>query len=198
MSVPQDFRFRWGDDNPLFTFPGNVVSGVRLVEGDAEFLTGCGLPATAAPFLDFEPPGPRSWPTVTDVWGLSGEFRRYRALGRTDRGDPLAVDETGGGGVVCLEHGNGFAPVPVNRSIRLLAESLLAYRQLVRETEDINGRGSFNDGRVPETFLKRLTSELEALDPGSTADGTFWHGELLELEAGAAAPTSATENEMDS
>jgi hypothetical protein len=185
MPATQDFRQCWGNANPLSPFPGNSVLGVGLAEGDAEFLTRCGLPVTAAPFLDFEPPGPKGWPTIADVWRLPGEFSRYRALGRTDRGDPLAIDEAGGGAVVCLEHGDHFAPVPVNSSVRRLAESLLVYRRLVQETEEAHGAGAFNDGRLPPGLLERLTRELEGIDPGSTADGTFWHGELLELQAGA-------------
>src|SRR5262245_42574826 len=118
MPAPQDFRSRWGDDNPLITFPGNAVLGVNLAAGDAEFLIQGGLPETAAPVLDFEPPGPRGWPTVADAWRLPEKFARYRALGRTDRGDPLAVDESDGGAVVCLEHGDSFASVPVNASVR--------------------------------------------------------------------------------
>ena len=197
MSSLHDFCKRWGQDNPLFPFPGNAVLGIGLAEGDAEFLTQCGLPVTAAPFLDFEPPGAREWPTVADVWRLSEGFRRYRALGRTDRGDPLAVDENGGGAVVCLEHGDHFAPVPVNSSVRQLAESLLAYRRAIRETEEANGKGAFNEGRLPEGLLGRLAGELEGIDSGSTADGTFWHGELLELEVAAEALPSATEDGND-
>jgi hypothetical protein len=82
-------------------------------------------------------------------------------------------------------HENKFARVLINKSIRQLAESLLAYRKLMNDTEEEFGEDAFLDGQTSEAARKELKQELTRIDPAAMKAGCFWHGELKNLDANA-------------
>src|SRR5262245_31074494 len=136
MLSAKDFVARWGkDDVPLIRFPQKSVEPLQLSEEDKAFLSQAGLPEECAPFLAFETPQSGELPTVAEQWGQAKEFRRYRTIGSDGSGNPIALDESQQGEVVYLDHENRFARVLINKSIRQFAESLLAYRKLVQDTQ---------------------------------------------------------------
>ena len=184
MLSPIDFVARWGSDQ-LVCFPANAVDRLPLLAEDKAFLVHAGLPADAAPFLSFDAPKSTELPTVADQYGVSAEFRRYRVVGSDGSGNPIAVDEQSQGEVVCLNHENRFARVLMNTSLRQMAESLLAYRKLVKDTQAEFGPDAFLDGKTSPAARKNLRDELARIDPAAVTPGTFWYGELQNLEANA-------------
>jgi hypothetical protein len=183
MLSPKDFIARWGkDDVPLLRFPKKAVERLALAEEDKAFLLQAGLPEDAAPFLTFDAPESPELPTVADDWNLPKEFQRYRVIGSDGSGNPIALDEGQDGEVVYLDHENQFARVFVNKSIRQLAESLLAYRKLVEDTQAEFGEDAYLEGKTSPAARKQLRQELARIDATAMKPGCFWYGELQELE----------------
>jgi len=181
-----DFVARWGNENfPLIRFSKKAVERLALAEEDKAFLLQAGLPENAAPYLTFDEPESGELPTVAEQWSLAKVFKRYRAIGSDGSGNPIALDERQNGEVVYLDHENEFAPVLVNKSIRQLAESLLAYRKLVKDTQAELGEDAFLDGQTSVAARKKLKQELTRIDPAAMKAGCFWHGELKNLDANA-------------
>ena len=87
-------------------------------------------------------------PTVAFDWDLGGEFDCYRVIGSDGCGSPIAIDESHEGQIVCLDHDNRFARVFLNSSVRQLAESLLAYRKAVKDTQAEFGTDAFLHGKI--------------------------------------------------
>jgi hypothetical protein len=186
MLAPKDFVTRWGTDgDPLQPFPKSAVGTLATAEEDKTFLLQAGLPSEAAPFLTFEVPSAGELTTVAAQWNLGKEFQRYRAIGSDGSGNPFAIDEGQGGEVVCLDHDNRFSRVLVNKSVRQLAESLLAYRKLVEDTRAEFGDDAFLDGKTSPAARARLQQELSRIDSDAMQPGCFWHGELQNLSANA-------------
>ena len=184
MLSPKEFIARWGSDQ-LVCFSSIAVDRLPIAAEDKAFLTQAGLPSDAAPFLSFEAPQSSELPTVTNQYGISAEFRRYRAIGSDGSGNPIAVDEQSQGEIVCLSHENRFARVLMNTSIRQMAESLLAYRKLVEDTLAAFGPDAFLDGKTSPAARKILRDELTRIDPVAMKPGSVWYGELQNLDANA-------------
>jgi hypothetical protein len=186
MLSPKDFVARWGKvDVPLMPFPKKAVERLALADEDKEFLLQAGLPKSAAPFLTFDGPDSSELPTVAEQWGLAKEFLQYREIGSDGSGNPIALDQRKHGEVVYLDHENRFARVLVNKSIRRLAESLLAYRKVVKDTLAEFGEDAFLDGKTSAAARKELREELTRIDAAAIKPGCFWHGELQNLDANA-------------
>ncbi len=186
MLSPADFAARWGKgEAPLGRFPWKAVDRLAISEEDKDFLLRAGLPEDASPFLAFEAPKSGELPTVSDVFDLPDELRRYRVIGFDGSGSAIAIDEKHRGEVVCLDHDNGMARVLLNSSIRQLAASLLAYRKMVRATMTRNGPDAFLDGNIPPDALKELQRELHQIDAAALKSGAFWANQVRSLEANA-------------
>jgi hypothetical protein len=186
MLSPNQFIARWGkDDVPLLRFPKKALERLPLSDEDRAFLAQAGLPKDAAPCLTFEVPESEELPTVSDQWKQPKSFLTYRVIGFDGCGNPIALDENTNGEVVYLDHENKFARVLVNRSIRQLAESLLAYRKLVKDTQEEFGEDAFLDGKTSRAARNALRDELTGIDAAAMKSGCFWHGELQNLDADA-------------
>jgi len=186
MLSSEDFIARW--ENDLFKlrrFPSGCVDGLALSDEDKAFLLEAGLPEDAAPFLSFEVPSTGELPTVAKQWGQPREFDRYRTIGSDGSGNPIALDESERGEVVCLDHEDRFSRMLMNQSIRQLAESLLAYRKLVRDTQAEFGEDAFLDGKSSEKARADLRRELTSIDAAAIRPGCFWPGALQNLDANA-------------
>lgn len=184
MLSPTDFVARWGADQ-LVCFPAKAVDGLPLAAEDKAFLVQAGLPTDAAPFLTFGTAESAELPTVADQWGASTEFDRYRVIGSDGAGNPIALDEQSAGEVVRLDHENRLARALMNTTARQLAESLLAYRKLVQDTQAEFGPDAFLDGKTSAAARKNLKDELTRIDPAAVKPGSFWFGELQNLDANA-------------
>jgi hypothetical protein len=186
MFSPKDFIACWGkDDAPLLRFPKRALARLLLSEEDKVFLTQAGLPEDAAPFLTFEVPASGALSSVAEQFHQSIEFRRYRIIGSDGSGNPIALDESNQGEVIYLDHEIGFARVLINKSIRLLGASLLAYRKLVTDSQAEFGEDAFLDGKTSAAARKELRQQLTRIDSAAMKAGCFWHGELQNLDANA-------------
>ncbi len=182
MLTPEEFAAQWGSDpnERLQTFPANAVQALAINDDDKQFLMQCGLPSSAAPYLEFQT-AEDECPTVTDAYEALPKFARYRILGGNAEGNPIAVDEQQRGEIVILEQEENFRRTFMNSSVRQLAESLLAYRNMVRAAVEANGENAFFFNQIPATALDTLKQELTRIDASAVAPRTFWTQELENL-----------------
>jgi hypothetical protein len=172
------FKAAWemGDDR-LCRFAPEGMASAPVPDETRAFLQVAGLPAEAAPFLSFEP-GDLSWLQADD---LVPDLASYLAIGSDGEGSPFVVD--GSGIVWLIDHEAPSRRSYVNSSVHLLAECLLAYREVVVETITIGGEDAFLDERVPEALIGSLAARIETADASALGAGTFWQGELNRLRA---------------
>jgi hypothetical protein len=146
------------------------VESLAVAEEDKAFLTEAGLPKDAAPELSFAAPKSGELPTVADQYDLSTRFRRYRVIGSDGAGNPIAIDENRKGEVVLLAHDEKFARTLINKTVRQLAESLVAYRDLAGKWLAENEEA----GEIPEDIQKQLHQTLKKTDSAAMKTGCFW------------------------
>jgi SUKH-4 immunity protein len=182
----EEIAARFGEDSiPMIRFPKAAVERLAIGGEDQALLVQVGLPADAAPFLSFKGPKSSEPPTVADEWRLGEGFKSYRLIGSDGSGNPIAIDEASRGEVVCLDHENRFARILINKTVCQLVESLLAYRKLVKDTQREFGEDAFLDGKIPAAARKGLRDALASTDSTAVTPGSFWHGELQNLDANA-------------
>lgn len=141
-----------------------------------------GLPEEAAPFLGFQRPVTGPLPTLSEYFGLSDTFRRYRVIGSNGSGDPICIDQAQQGSIVSINHDDHYRPIFMNSSIPQLAESLILYRRLVRQTITVGGEDAFMDNNIPVDLRVWIAQEMEQVDAPALLEGCMWHGELAALE----------------
>ena len=71
----------------------------------------------------------------------------------------------------------------MNTSVRQLAESLLAYRKLIEDTQAEFGPDAFLDGKTSAAIRQHLKDELIRIDRAAVEPGSFWYSELQHLDA---------------
>jgi hypothetical protein len=99
---PVDFRCAFDDDG-LIRYSPAQAGVLGLCADDLLWLTSVGLPTQAAPFLNFDEPGPEGPPLVASVWGrLAGSqgVATSRLIGSNGSGDPVAIEPHNAGAVV--------------------------------------------------------------------------------------------------
>jgi hypothetical protein len=177
--TPDEFKAQWEREktSQLLRYPRSVVHQLAIPEEAKSFLTDIGLPEGAAPFLDFGGSSHISIPTVTEVW-KAGE-PRYRVIGSNGYGDPVCVDTESAGRVLYLLHDDEMAPRFMNSSIPQLAYSLLAFRQVVADTNAIGGKDAYLEGRIPPEVVDRFIVEMETIDPPAIASESFWFHSIV-------------------
>ena len=184
MITPDEFRDRWNEDEhspELIRFPSAALAKLGI-PADAElFLESAGLPRSASPYLEFEVPSEGSLESAAQQWQLSADYDHYHVIGFNGSGDPICIDDAAEGQVVYLNHDDDFRRIFINSSIPQLAESLLAYRHLVSETQRRNGEEAFLDGNIPDDLKQWLRDELTRIDSAAVADGCHWSDELANL-----------------
>lgn len=183
MLTPEEFRTHWpSEEEPLCRFPEETTNDLNIPDDCKVFLNEAGLPESAAPFLEFRSPEEGPLKTAAEARQLSSDFDRYRVIGFDDAGNPLCLDERERGAVVYLDHDNRLQRVFMNSSIQQLAESLLAFEKMIRDTQEQNGEDAYLDGDIPETVRVWVRAELEMIDASAVADGCFWASQLAFLE----------------
>lgn len=185
MITPEDFVAKWTKDEPrsaLVRFESSSVEGVGISEVDKRFLIDAGLPKSAAPFLAFDGPSAGSVPTVAGVYNLSDEFSHYRVIGDDGGGNPICIDVSRNASIVILNHDDNFEPYLLNSSVPQLAESLLTYRDLMRQVVAIGGGRPFHDIQVPIRMQNWIKAEFERIDPATLEEGCLWRDTIDELQ----------------
>jgi hypothetical protein len=185
MLAPAEFVALWGTDGPLQQFSRTVIERLSIADADKDFLVQAGLPKSAAPFLAFGRHTYAQLPTVTEIWHRPESFARYRIIGDDGEGSPIALDEEQKGEVVLIDHEFKFARIFINSSIRQLAESLIVYRQFIRDTQQEFGEDAYIDGLHSPAARDALRQSLTTIDQAATKPGCFWEKELRMLDANA-------------
>lgn len=177
-----EFERQFSDDGPLMRLSDAQIADLPLSEADARFLLSVGLPTSAAPFLDFDLPRDAALPTLSDYWpdpdiwhGLEApRGARYRVIGSTGSGDPIALDTDANGAVVYLFHDDGFRRIFINSSITQFAASLLEFKKLLAEAREGNGE----PGPAPPRVVEKFVSFLRAADPAAIQPDAMWPHEI--------------------
>lgn len=128
--------------------PERVIQ-LRIPDQHKAFLLGSGLPADAAPFLNFDN-GDRS---LTALESFPDSF----IIGSNNYGDAICVDVADGGTIVYYNHDNMMERVFINSTLPLFAESLCAFSNLMRTKDHVV-----------------FTQHLNAIDPGALDTDAFW------------------------
>lgn len=162
----------------LHTYSPAKVDRSKVDNETFVFLTACGLPSDAAPFLSFsEVQEDKLWtPNQTfriDFDGLDD----YLMFGSNGSGDPVCIDTVKRNEIVYLNHDNYFERTFINESISRFALCLTKYRDfilsLINAANDNYSRRKFSD----EEFTELKRSFLN-IDKFSLTDISFWAAEL--------------------
>lgn len=182
--MPLEFREHWGQhgDNCL-AFPPSSLEDVRIPEDARTFLLAAGMPEDAAPFLSFKSPKTGPLPTAADEWHLAPDFNRYRVIGFNGSGDPLCLDEEDEGAVIYLNHDDHFRRVLINTSVSQLAESLLAFRHFIQQTNARWGDEAYIEGNIPTDLRGWIEDEFRRIDQRAYQPNHFWFAELKALDS---------------
>jgi hypothetical protein len=180
MITPEKFREIWtGDEDQLVKYPANAVASLSILEEDKSFLVNAGLPDSAAPFLSFAVYCDTGLlVSASKHCNLPESFSCYRVIGFTGTGDPICIDESDKGSVVCLNHDKDFEKIFMSSSVIHFAEALLAYRHFVNETIKENGEDAYLDGDIPDGLKKWIVNEIQKIDAPSMDKGCFWRDNL--------------------
>lgn len=165
----------------MVIFPFEAFDGVPIPTTAAAFLREVGLPASVAPFLDFQPPKTGPLPTVDQVWRLNdSKFGSFYVIGSNGSGDSIAI--TLSGSVFYLNHDDGFQSCYINKDVLALSETLLRFREMIREASKQNGPAAFLHGQVPAEAVNAVRSQLRSYDPKALDEEAMWTDELDEID----------------
>lgn len=151
---------------------------------DYLWLTAVGLPASSD-FFDFDDLTERGLVPVTaivdspDDWSEEDRERLqpYLCLGFDGGGNPLCID-VAEEGVRLLDHENEFEPygTRINSSVRQLAESLLAYSEVMEEWQEQQDATEETNERLANIARERLRS----IDAKVMETDGFWNRRIDE------------------
>lgn len=185
MISASSFRTEWeATGDRLVAASPEAVASIPLTHEDALFLIEAGLPEEAAPFLSFKELSAPNIPLVCHIWHLPSTFPDYWCIGSNGSGDPICLATTGE--VHSLNHDNNFEAELINTSVRQLAETLLAYREVVAITLAKGDEDAFLDGRVPVDVQHWFRKRLKAIDPQVAIGPSLWTVEMETWMDGAA------------
>lgn len=137
------------DLDRFVVYSAERVAPLRIPDEHKAFLLESGLPADAAPFLNFDI-GDRA---LTPVDGMPDSV----IIGSNNYGDSICLDQADRGAVVYYNHDNMMKRVFMNSSLPLFAESLCAFSQLMRKKDEA-------------AFVRNIN----AIDPPALAPDAFW------------------------
>jgi SUKH-4 immunity protein len=181
--TPLEFKSAWTSERALIAFelvqfPRESVSTLAIPSADRDFLTDIGLPKEAAPMLVFGSKRELSLPTAGHLLGMNASFSYLRVVGFNNYGDPICIDESNGGKIVYLFHDGPAECRFINSSIPQLAYSLLAFREAVKTTNAIGGRGAFSKGLIPPEVTREFVRNIDDIDPAAIQPDQFWFKEI--------------------
>jgi hypothetical protein len=176
----EEFKRAWErDDFELISFSAEAVAGLRIPEEQRAFLLQPGLPKQAAPYLDFGGKYNFEIPSVAEQWRAGEAFRRYRIIGANGFGDPVCLDEAADGAVVYLNHDDEMKRRFMNSNVQCLAFSLLAFRDVVRETLKSGGPDAWLDNNIPSEVVDQFILRMDEIDAAAIKADTFWFRSVL-------------------
>ncbi|WIY59359.1 SUKH-4 family immunity protein [Bacillus arachidis] len=181
MISPKEFCDRWNEKRhgPLKKLDRDMLRHTNLSIDTRRFLSEAGLPASAAPFIEFDY-ATEPMQNITRKFGMPKDFEFYWLIGTTGSGDPLCINERTNK-VVYLHHDNNYEEIFMNSSIHQFAESLLLFSKLIDEAIYLNGEFAFLDNEIPESVRIWFENEVRRIDPKAVEENAFWFEELENL-----------------
>jgi hypothetical protein len=172
---------KWAEQGEtLIPFPSNILTDRRLNDATRSFLAVCGLPESAAPFLDF-PIRQDALLTVNQYFHLQGEqLDIYLVIGHNGSGDPICINAASNNEIVYLNHDNSFELVWMNSTVWQFCRSLLAYKIFYVSLLNDTDPNDFSTRRFSDTEFLQVQEEFRQIDEKALDKGTFWQ---MELEA---------------
>ena len=168
-------------EEPIIRFLVGSLSKFDFKETTLSFLNTVGLPADSAPFLSFNQSSekfqsPSSYFKLTD-----SSLEHFVMIGVDGAGSPLVIDTSVQDQVLLLDHENGFAALPVNRSLKEFQACLVIYNQFIDELLASRGPDAFLDADFTDAQFATLQHNLLAIDRQIIEQKGFWHDELNNL-----------------
>lgn len=166
----EHFKEDWekaGEKLHLYS-PASIATSL-IPDESKDFLQSVGLPVEAAPWLNFGDYEGNWIPTEV----LS---KPYFPVGSNGGGDPIVISDDGS--VFYLDHDRAFVPIYINKSVEVLAEALLRFRNLVTESQRLGGPDAFLDGQVPPRLRGDFLGFLTEIDPRSVQTSSMWSAEM--------------------
>jgi hypothetical protein len=168
----------WAENfTPLYTYTASEIKG-KVNDKSFHFLTECGLPDNAAPFLSFELVRENKLCTPAQI--LKFEFDgldEFLMFGSNGSGDPVCIDRVENNEIVYLNHDNYFERIYMNRSIEQFAMCLILYKEFLKSIalveSTVLSRRKFN-----EDEFQKLKSDFLAADQTCLQENSFWLDEV--------------------
>jgi hypothetical protein len=150
------YKKYWSDNGEmLYTYSLVKVDSGKVDRDTFVFLTACGLPSDAAPFLSFSQMHGQKLLTPNQIFRIDFEYLDdYLMFGSNGSGDPLCIDTAKQNEIVYLNHDNHFDRVFVNKSISQFALCLIKYRDFYLSLVDI----------ASEDYSRREFSDQEYIE----------------------------------
>jgi hypothetical protein len=182
MLTPDEFTAQWAgtDHESLRKYPTDAVATLVIPAEEQLVLRDYGLPASTAPYLEFEAPR-TAFQTVAEAFEGPEKLARFRIIGSNGEGNPIVIDEQDQGAILVLDQEDGFRRMIMNRSVTQLVESLLAYRLMVRAAVAEHGENAFFENQIPPAAVEALANELRRIDPEAMKRNRFWSQEIENL-----------------
>ena len=175
----QQLKKYWEDNSEqLYTYSPSHVDKGKVDNETFLFLTTCGLPSDAAPFLSFSELQEDKLRTPNAVFKIDFEgLDDYLMFGSNDSGDPVCIDTTSDNQIVYLNHDHYFEKVFINESVLQFAICLTKYRDFILSLVD-NTSDNFKRRKFTDTEFEQLKSDFKSVDGRSLLDNSFWSAEL--------------------
>ena len=171
------FEAAWADTlDPLVQFPAPLIGEYALPNDTKDFLQTAGLPRSAAPFLSFGPEYLEYAPMLRE-YGIDDVM----VVGIDCLGNPIAVQKDGA--VACYDHDFDFSRTYVNQGVPELAQTLLRFRDMISEAQQLRGEEAVFNGDIPVQLTEAFAAELRSADAQAVQEGSFWSRQLEVIEA---------------
>jgi hypothetical protein len=181
MNIKQLIKYWEDSGEQLYTYSPSHVDKAKVDYEAFLFLTTCGLPSDAAPFLSFGELQEDKLRTPNEIFKIDFDgLDDYLMFGCNGSGDPVCIDTTEQNQIIYLNHDKLFERILINRSILQFAVCLTKYRDfilsLVNKTSDDFTRRKFTTAE-----FEQLKSDFKNIDSHSLTDNSFWGSELDSL-----------------
>ena len=175
----ESYKKYWSNSGEtLHTYSPTKVDRSKVDNETFVFLTTCGLPSDAAPFLSFSELQEDKLFTPNQVFGIDFEgLDNYLMFGSNGSGDPVCIDTVRQNEIVNLNHDKYFERIFINGSISQFALCLAQYRDFILSLVDM-ASGDFSRRKFSDEEYMQLKTSFLNIDKTSLTDNSFWTVEL--------------------
>lgn len=161
----EDMLKKYWKGKEIVKYNYSNLKKLGVLEQDTNLLSKCGLPKSAAPYLNFE------------VDKVQEKEKDYYNIGFTGSGDFICLQKATGR-VVYLDHEEEKKKaVLISSSLTALLKSLLCYRKFVDKVNETD-MWSYLNNKYSIRQVCELEEELKKIDAAALEGNTFFAGEL--------------------